>query len=330
MNKVHLLTYTEKRAAALHFLTILFMLMVVFCFAGGSAFAQGDNGKEHGAKFCTKTTKAAFKACQHEVQDDYWVSIGNCNNLSEGHKDCEQEARLLLKEGKQECSDQRAARLEVCGDLGETPYDPQIEPSMFVDPAEIGKTVAVNQYFPLIRGRTWVYKGGTETITVTVTNDTKVILGVTCAVVHDVVQDNGVVIEDTKDWYAQDSQGNVWYFGEISQDFDNGELAGIEGSWTAGAESAKPGFIMKAAPTVGDVYRQEFSLANAEDMAEVLSLTGSDTVPAATCTANCLITKDFTPITPDAVEHKYYAPGIGLILEVDPETGDRLELVEIK
>ena len=283
MNKVHLFTYAKlsERAAAPHFLTILFMLMVVFCLAGGSAFAKDDNGKEQGTEFCTKTTKAAFKACQHEVLDDYWTSIGNCNNLSDGHKDCGQEANLLLKEGKKECGDQRAGRLEVCGAIGEAPYNPQIEPSMFVDPAEIGKTVPVNPYFPLIRGRTWVYKGGTETITVTVTDDTKVILGVTCAVVHDVVQDNGVVIEDTKDWYAQDIQGTVWYLGEISQDFDNGELAGIEGSWMAGVES-KAGFIMKAAPAVGDVYRQEFSLGNAEDMAEVLSLTGSDTVLAAT------------------------------------------------
>ncbi len=95
-------------------------------------------------------------------------------------------------------------------------------------------------------------------------------------------------------------------------------------------DGAKPGIIMKANPVVGDVYRQEFSLGNAEDMAEILSRTASAKVPAASCRSNCLVTKDFLPFDPDAIEQKYYARGIGFILEVNPATGERAELVEIK
>jgi len=164
-------------------------------------------------------------------------------------------------------------------------------------------------------------------LTDTVTDEVKEILGVTCAVVHNLVKENGEVIEDTEDWYAQDIFGNVWYFGEIAQDFEDGELVSIDGSWKAGVDGAKAGIIMKAAPAVGDVYRQEFSLGNAEDLAEVLSLTGSEVVPAATCNGDCLVTRDFTPLQPDVSEHKYYKPGFGLILEVNPDTGDRVELV---
>jgi len=78
------------------------------------------------------------------------------------------------------------------------------------------------------------------------------------------------------------------------------------------------------------VYRQEFLLGEAEDVAEALSLTGSANVPAASCDGNCLITKDYTPLEPDGEENKYYAPGIGLILEVNVETGGRVELVEFE
>jgi hypothetical protein len=78
------------------------------------------------------------------------------------------------------------------------------------------------------------------------------------------------------------------------------------------------------------VYRQEFSLGNAEDLAEILSLTGSATVPAASCNGDCLVTKDFTPMQPDLVENKYYASGKGVLLEINPETGERVELIEIK
>jgi hypothetical protein len=227
------------------------------------------------------------------------------------------------------CGEQFEARREVCGLLGEAPYDPRINPGNFVDPTQIGGTVSPNPYFPLVAGTTRMYSGGGQTITVSVTGLTKVIVGVACVVVRDIVEENGQVIEDTEDWFAQDVDGNVWYFGEIAQEFTNGELVSLQGSWKAGVDGAKPGIIMKASPQVGDAYRQEFALGRAEDLAQVLSLTGSATVPAASCNGNCVATRDFTPLDPGVVENKYYAPGIGLILEVNLETGTRVELVGI-
>jgi hypothetical protein len=138
-----------------------------------------------------------------------------------------------------------------------------------------------------------------------------------------------VLIEDTNDWYAQDLAGNVWYFGEIAQEFEDGELVSLEGSWKAGSDHAKPGYIMVFDPQEGDYYRQEFALGDAEDMGEVISRDEKAvTVPfGGTYEDDVLETKDFTPIEPDAFEYKYYAPEVGLILEKDPETGDRVELV---
>jgi len=164
---------------------------------------------------------------------------------------------------------------------------------------------------------------------VTVTNETKEIMGVTCVVVRDTVTVDGELVEDTFDWYAQDKYGNVWYFGEESKQYEDGDLVSLEGSWKAGVDGAQPGIIMEADPVVGDLYRQEFAPGEAEDMGEVLALGETVTVPAGTFT-DCLKTKDFTPMEPEVVEHKYYAPGVGVVKEVMVEGGtDIVELMEI-
>jgi hypothetical protein len=312
------------RGISINRLCFSILMITIFSLAIASSTLAKD-------KACKQTTQAAFKACQFEVKDDLWIAKGNCNNLSDPveRQECEADAKETQAEGIEECNDQKDARTEVCEALGETPYDPEITPADFIDPTQIGDTVTPNPYFPLIPGTGWIYEGGDETIIVTVTDDTKQILGITCIVVKDVVKENGGVIEETDDWYAQDKVGNVWYFGEIARNYENGELVDIEGSWKAGVDGAKPGILMKAAPHLGDVYRQEFSLGDAEDIGEILSLTGTETVPAASCSGNCLVTKDYSPLEPDAVENKYYAPTIGLILEVNPETLERVELVAI-
>jgi len=290
---------------------------------------------------CTKTSWAAFVACNNEARDDYWIARGNCYNLSdlEARAECFKDALSEFRDVLKECNDQREARLEVCEDIGEASYDPEIDPDDFVDPTTITNANA-NPYFPLVPGYQWIYTGetdeGIETINVMVTGETKEIeyppdsgKMFQCAVVRDVVTLDEEVIEDTDDWYAQDDDGNVWYFGEISLEFEDGELVGIEGSWKAGVDYAKPGIIMWANPEVGEVYRQEFALGEAEDMGKVISLTASATLQddLFSCSGNCWQTADYTPIEPDVLEYKFYKPDTGLILEVDPETGDRVELI---
>ena len=170
--------------------------------------------------------------------------------------------------------------------------------------------------------------GGFERDEFAVTHNTRVILGVTCIEVHDSVFTNGVLTEDTLDWFAQDRDGNVWYFGENTHELEDGLITTIAGTFMGGVNGDKPGIIMKAHPAVGDFYRQEFSLNNAEDFAQTLSLNEVVTVRAGTFN-HCLKSEETTPLEPDLLEDKFYAPRVGNILTVDVHTGARSELVRI-
>jgi hypothetical protein len=297
-----------------------------------AADGDDDDDSDRRAGACTRSAKQVETSCSYGLNDDYWASVASCNQIADRREasECLEAAKASRKEAEKLCEAQLRERLELCENLGEAPYDPVIDPALFVDPSEIGRSVRPNRYFPLLSGRTLVYRKGNEVISDTVTGETRTILGVPTAVVHNVVRVDGEVIEDTKDWYAQDIFGNVWYFGEISFTVEDGEVVSIEGSWTAGRDHAKPGTIMAASPKEGDTYRQEFLLGEVEDVARVLSVTGTAAAPVASCNGDCLVTDEFSPIEPGLSEHKYYAPGIGKILEVDPLTGERLELVDMR
>jgi len=198
----------------------------------------------------------------------------------------------------------------------------------FSDPLDID-----NRYFPLVPGTTFIYEGTTDHKSTrdefVVTNDTKTILGIQTRVIQDTAFENGKVVEVTLDWFAQDNAGNVWYFGEFSTEFKNGKVISHAGSWEAGVDGAKAGIVMEAKPKVGDTYQQELAPGVAEDMATVLSLKESVCVPYG-CFSNVLQTKDFSPLEPDVVEHKFYAPGVGQIKTVLVEGGSEVsELVDV-
>jgi hypothetical protein len=190
-----------------------------------------------------------------------------------------------------------------------------------------------NPYFTLTPGTTFTYEGetedGTEKNVVIVTDETKEILGINATVVWDRVWLEDELIEETFDWYAQDKEGNVWYLGEDSKEYENGEVVSTEGSWEAGVDGAKPGIIMEADPQVGDQYRQEYYPGHAEDQAEVVSLNEEVTVPFGTFT-DCLQTRDSTPLEPTTGdEDKYYCTDVGgVVLEVAIESGERSELID--
>ena len=190
-----------------------------------------------------------------------------------------------------------------------------------------------NPYLPLVPGTRFRYQGtpeqGSETVLVEVTHRTKRILGVPTVVVHDTVTRRGQLVEDTLDWYAQDREGNVWYFGEDTKEYKNGKVVGTQGSWQAGKDGAEPGIVMKAHPRVGDRYRQEHYPGVAEDMAQVLSVAERVTVPFGAF-RQVVLTKEFSPLEPNTVEHKYYARGVGDVLETEGrDERDRLELVDV-
>ena len=199
--------------------------------------------------------------------------------------------------------------VSVCGGAGG--WNPTINPDDFV-------SVIDNPLLPFEPGTTFVYEAdgrdGREREEVVVTHEKKVILGVTCTVVRDTATTDGEVTEVTLDWYAQHRDGTVWYFGEDSKEYKKGKVVGTAGSWQAGVHGAKPGILMEAHPKVGDTYHQEFAQGVAEDMATVVSLKGSATVPYGSFT-NCLKTKEFSPLEPGVMEHKLYAPGVGNVID---------------
>jgi hypothetical protein len=186
-----------------------------------------------------------------------------------------------------------------------------------------------NTYFPLVPGTEYTYFDGTETDLVVVMRQSKRILGVATTVVHDRVFVNGSLTEDTFDWYAQDAAGNVWYFGEDSKELLDGEVVSTEGSWQAGVDGAMPGIVMLAEPQDGDAYAQEDAPGVAEDEAKVVSLDETVTVPYGTFTG-CLETSETTHLDPGLHERKFYARGVGLVLELTPKGGrGRAELTGI-
>lgn len=210
------------------------------------------------------------------------------------------------------------------GDGGNYRFD--LGPADFVDAID-------NPYLPLTPGSRWVYEGDSngepEHIEVVVTDRTREIQGITAVVVRDTVHVAGRLVEDTYDWFAQDRAGNVWYLGEDSSDFDeSGKLVSKDGSWEYGRDGALPGVVMPADPTPGLAYRQELRVGHAEDMGEVLRVEPTHTIGLGRYD-DVVVTEDWTPLEPDVVENKWFAPGIGKIYGTH-ESGPpgTIELVE--
>ena len=287
---------------------------------------------------CRSTTRLAKQACQAQARSSKLVAVGKCDNLTDtaAQGACNDQAIADANDALMTCMDEHAVRRTSCKRLGPAAYDPVIDPGNFPAVPKID-----NPYFPLIPGKTFVYEGqmsqGFEQDEFVITHNTKVIMGVTCVEVHDIVKTNDELTEDTLDWLAQDNAGNVWYFGEHTMELVGGLATTLEGSFVAGIDGAKPGIIMEANPAIGDFYRQEFDLRNAEDFAEVVSLNETATVPcgmAQGCEGSgtydhVLKTLETTPLEPDLHENKFYVLGIGNISTVDVDTGEKSELVKI-
>ena len=179
-------------------------------------------------------------------------------------------------------------------------------------------------------------------------NKTKLIEGVTCIVVNDVVEEDGELVEDTDDWFGQRKDGTVDYCGEVARDYEffegdmpeEAELVETDGSFKAGRDGDASGTLFPGNPVVGSVYRQEYSASNAEDAATVISTTYqwatggelNDFIPQDLAElmcddVACVVTGEFSPLDPGEFERKYFAYGVGKFLEVDVESGEIAELV---
>jgi predicted small lipoprotein YifL len=192
-------------------------------------------------------------------------------------------------------------------------YHPNIDPSQFTNRI-------TNEYFPLAPGSVRILDGTKDGLpqrhVATVTNKTKTIMGVDCVVVEDVVTTNGALVEKTSDWYAQNKDGSVWYFGEATADYENGVVTSTAGSWEAGVDHALPGMIMETTPKPGPPYYTEYRPGIAEDQAEVLKTGTSVTVKGGHRYTNVVVIRDTNPLDPSMVQHKWYAPGFGVVQSV--------------
>jgi hypothetical protein len=325
----------------------------MFCCVTGalplSATAEDEVDEVHfTGRFCSETARLQYAACRHEGHDDNLTALAICLNFEdeEERSECQDEAAADAFEARSECRRQRAARLDLCRKLGDDRYDPDYDPELFDD--DFTHLTHPNPYFPLGIGNSWDYEGDGETNRREVLDEVKLIEGVTCIVVNDLVRVDGVAKEDTDDWYAQRLDGDVDYFGEEVKDYElfEGddpqipELVAIDGSFKVGRDGDKPGTAFPGTPEVGKTYRQEFSAGNAEDAATILSTTygfGDDEeldefVPRALVELlcadhDCIVAGEVVPLDPGVFERKYYARGIGLFLEVNPNDESINQLV---
>jgi hypothetical protein len=218
------------------------------------------------------------------------------------------------------------ALVAVSPALAEEAYNPTINPADFT-------TKIDNPLFSMPIGKTMVYESktedGVERVEIVIPGDTKTIIGVETLLYHDTVFVDGQLHEETKDYIAQDKEGNVWYFGEEVDNYDKGKFKDHGGAWIAGVDGAKPGLWMKAKQVVGESYRQEYYKGEAEDWAKVVSTTETVKVPAGTF-KNCTKTFEWTPLEPDATAYKYNCPEVGgIALEEELKDNTRVELMKV-
>jgi hypothetical protein len=292
---------------------------------------------------CKRTANQMFAACHADVKDDYITTLANCSNLADSsdQSTCREEAKQTRHEEAGYCGDQLDARRNACDTLDEYRYDtdPLLDPTIaFVNPDDVDQSSA-NPYVSIVAGHTYVLragKEGEETVVVHVTEESREIQGVQCRVVVDAVLEvdkdeisgeiDYVPVEVTDDWLAQDIEGNIYYCGEVSRNFEEGVLVDLDGSFESGREFAKAGLLMMALPEVGLAHRQEFSLGEAEDIIQYVDLAGvpgeeNEKFPCEDA-GGCLMTYDFTPLGPESSEFKYYLPGVGFVLAEAMEEGE--------
>jgi hypothetical protein len=207
-------------------------------------------------------------------------------------------------------------------------FDPSAAYAPNVSGASLSENIT-NPLFPAPVGAKWRYEahvdGKTERVEISVEAGTKAVWGATARVVRDTVYVDDELVEDTWDWYGQDAEGIVWYLGEDTKEYENGQVKCACGAWTSGQDGALPGIIMLATPKVGEAYRQEYFKGEAEDVAEVVAIDETVSVPAGKF-SGCIKTRDVSVVDRSVEEFKFYCPGVGLVLDLDGD--ERTELVE--
>jgi hypothetical protein len=303
--------------------------------------APAAEREDEGRGACSHSASALHSACRLEAQQDQFEARAICLNLADAEEraECLDEASAARGAKAEECKEQRDARRALCEKLGEAPYEPDMDPALFQDPRNPSRP---NPWFPLDVGSRWVFDEGDERVEIEVLDETKRIGGVDCIVVNDKAFEDGVLVEDTDDWFGLRADSSVEYCGELARDYEvfdgddpeEPQLVDIGGSFKAGVDGAKSGTLMMGAPVVGTTYRQEWAAGDAEDVGTVLSTTYrygesaflDQAVPQALAdlfcaNGDCVVVADTSTLEPSAYEHKFFARGVGLFLETKPRLG---------
>lgn len=320
--------------------------------AAGPGVVPGIVAPGAGVQFettpCSTHAVLLHRACVADMTDDFFVHVADCLYVTPeaDEDDCRSDAIEERAEKREECADVYEARLDLCELVGEQRFVPEFDPAEFVDPDEIGVSVDPNPYWPLTAGHTQVLIADEEVVVVTATDEVRIVGGLPCRVVRDLVfeasEDEGggveyEAIEVTQDWYAQHVSGDTVYCGENTYEIEDGLIDNTDGSFAHGTDRALAGYLVRAFPAVGQGDRQEMATDEAEDYVryEHLATTPSDDeggdVAAFPCAGACLQTYEVNPHDPGEAEYKYYLAGVGFVLatklgEDDVPTGEREEV----
>lgn len=182
-------------------------------------------------------------------------------------------------------------------------------------------TVGHSPFFPLVVGQVATYKGEVdgelEELTITTQDQTADIGGILTRIVEERHTVNGQPVEISRNFFAHCSENNtVFYFGEETDNYENGEIVNHDGSWRHGTDGATAGVIVPGMPLLGARYFQEIAPGVALDRAEVVQMDLTTTMPFGTF-SGVIMTEETTPLEPDAREFKRYAPGVGLIQDAE-------------
>jgi hypothetical protein len=306
-----------------------------------------DDPEFRGPGICSATAQLQFKACGFEARDDFYVAKAKCINIADAREraSCHHEARQARTEVGSFCREQLEWRRAACRVLGEQRYAPPFTPELF--DSDFRRLSNPNPYFPLGIGNRWEYRGGGELNIVEVADETKLVEGVSCLVLRDLVYQDGRLVESTDDWYAAARDGSTWYCGEEVKDYatfagdrpERPELVSIDGSFKHGRDRNKAGTIMPARPRQGRAYLEEFALGAAEDVSEVVSASYSwganptldrlvpHELALRLCNRDCVVTKNYSLLEPGTFALKYYAREIGFFLETKPDQSKAVQLV---
>lgn len=188
-----------------------------------------------------------------------------------------------------------AALLTGCPSAGDDsceppddPATPELDVSICAPGAGPFSTTLDNEFFPLTIGSAHVLEGTEDGVLVrveiTALLDTMLVAGVTTRVVEEYETEDGEVVEISRNFMVQTTDGTLCYYGETVDDYEDGVIVGHSGEWQAGVDGALPGILMPSVPAVNQWYRQETAVGVAEDRALHTAMGESVTVNGVTYT----------------------------------------------